>query len=67
MRQILFQGCTVKTGKWIQGCLTYYIDPEFHAFIEDPISMEKLEVIPESVGEFTGVTDKHGKRSSKAM
>ena len=62
MRQILFQGKTVKTGEWLQGCLTYYIDPEFHAFIEDPITMEKLEVIRASIGEFTGITDKHGKK-----
>ena len=62
MRQILFQGKTVKTGEWIQGCLTYYIDAEFHSFIEDPITMEKLEVIPESVGEFIGTTDKNGKK-----
>ena len=62
MRQILFQGKTVKTGEWIQGCLTYYIDAEFHSFIEDPITMERTEVIPSSVGEFTGTTDKYGKK-----
>ena len=62
MRQILFQGRTVKTGEWIQGCLTYYIDAEFHAFIEYPITMEKMEVIRASVGEFTGTTDKYGKK-----
>lgn len=62
MRQILFHGKTVKTGEWIQGCLTYYIDAEFHSFIEDPITMEKLEVIPESVGEYTGINDKYGKK-----
>ena len=62
MRQIIFQGKTVKTGEWIQGCLTYYIDPEFHSFIEDPITMEKLEVIPASVGQYTGLNDVFGRR-----
>lgn len=62
MRQILFQGKTVKTGEWIQGCLTYFIDAEFHSFIEDPITMEKMEVIPESVGQYVGLNDVFGRR-----
>lgn len=62
MRQILFQGKTVKTGEWIQGCLTYYIDAEFHSFIEDPITMEKMEVIPESVGQYINLNDVFGRR-----
>ena len=62
MRQILFQGKTIKTGEWIQVCLTYYIEAGFHSFIEDPITMEKMEVIPESVGQYVGLNDVFGRR-----
>ena len=62
MSKILFRGKTVKTGEWIEGCLSYFIDADFHSFIEDPITMEKMEVIPESVGQYVGLNDVFGRR-----
>ena len=62
MRQILFRGKTVKTGEWIEGCLSYFIDADFHSFIEDRVTLERIEVIPESVGQFVGMFDKYGKK-----
>lgn len=71
MREILFRGKTEK-GEWVQG--TYYHQKEFygdktdiHYIIE---SCDQLEdnmmifsgVIPETVGQYTGLTDKYGKK-----
>lgn len=70
MREILFQGKTYG-GEWVYGSLVhrtmFYGDPcddyiilsggEFHCdFYDDS------PVIPETVGQFTGLTDKTGKK-----
>ena len=69
MREILFRGKTYE-DKWVQG--TYYHQKEFygdetdfHYIIE---SCDQLEdnmmivsgVIPETIGQYTGLTDKNG-------
>ena len=71
MREILFRGKT-KTGIWIEGFL---FQTECDGVKEWCISMSPLsandyseilgdygEVIPESISEFTGLTDKNGKK-----
>lgn len=67
MREILFRGKS-KHGKWYYGFYTegYYLDGTPVAWIE-VVDRKKKEtdsptVIPETVGQFTGVTDKKGKR-----
>ena len=70
MREILFRGKTL-TGKWVEGA--YYKQEEFYGDKEDAhiiiTSKETLEndfaleshiVIPETVGQYTGLTDKNG-------
>lgn len=56
MREILFRGKRADTKEWIYG---YY----FKADNKDMIQTEDFytDVIPETVGEFTGVCDKNGK------
>lgn len=58
MRDIIFRGKEKKTGKWYEGDLVRLKDGEkvsWHIY-------GKAEVIPETVGQFTGLTDKNGKR-----
>ena len=63
MREILFRGKTDK-GEWVQGDLLH---PDLYGngySIED-FTKEKnncFDVIPETVGQYTGLTDKNGNK-----
>ena len=58
MRDILFRAKSNKTGKWLEGLLTK--DQKGHFRIQfDPVRFSEI-VISETVGQFTGLTDKNG-------
>ena len=67
MREILFRGKN-KFGAWYYGYYTegYYLDGTPVAWIEVVDRKEKdtesVTVIPETVGQYTGLTDKSGKK-----
>ena len=62
MREILFRGKDKFDGEWYAGSLSH--DTKYgNCFIEVSVHQGiTKEVIPETVGQFTGLTDKNGKR-----
>ena len=64
-REIKFRGKEFETGQWIEGSLTTY--PRYYptiTLVENAELIPKKKtcvVLPETVGQFTGLCDKNGK------
>lgn len=62
MRKIQFRGRRVDNGNWAYGYLV--ADNAIRVTIEDDsvgyFSLDDIDVIPQTVGQFTGLTDKNG-------
>lgn len=61
MREIVFKGKTL-LGKWIEGDLLQYLGWGKVHIAQNYMGAGGQEVIPETVGQYTGITDKKGKR-----
>lgn len=65
MREIKFRGKRIDNGEWVYGNVLYKYDPckeknvIYATFIHDR-SIGADKVIPETVGQYTGETDKNG-------
>lgn len=68
MREILFRGKTIKYGEWIEG---YYSGEWFNQKTckIEPLSriciigcLATYDIEPETIGQYTGLTDKNGKK-----
>ena len=69
MREILFRGKRTDNGEWVEGDLLHYESGEmaickgFSKYgYEATEIIGRYKVIPETVGQFTGLTDKNGVR-----
>ena len=65
MREILFRGKSTDNGEWVEG--TYF--PPANTLIsykleliDGVVTFMDFCVIPETVGQYTGLTDKNGKK-----
>ena len=71
MREILFRGKRIDNGEWVEGafCLKDCDDP-FGDMVDRPSIIKYdppcdgfwFRIDPETVGQFTGLTDKNGKK-----
>lgn len=66
MREILFRGKRKSNGDWVHGDLSYHKDGRVFIRCWDRLEFDPAynayEVNPKTVGQFTGKTDKNGKK-----
>lgn len=62
MREILFRGKLIGTGEWAYGNLNRTIKGTNIITPDETLIGKYGAVIPETVGQYTGLTDKSGKR-----
>lgn len=61
MREIKFRGKRLDNGEWIEGDLLRMNDHRFIFPDPAPEGIDKYEVDPATVGEYTGLKDRNGK------
>lgn len=62
MREILFRGQRIYNGEWVYGYLTKAHDFYTIQYEDNEGFYCEEKIIPKTVGQFTGLTDKNGKR-----
>ena len=66
MREILFRGKRTNNGEWIEGslCATIPSDEDFYtiSYFDFEGYYVEEKVIPKTVGQYTGLTDKNDKK-----
>ena len=61
MRQILFRGKRIDNGEWVTSDTIYQCNGEIKLW-DEPNRDGFVEVIPETVGQFTGLLDDNGNK-----
>ena len=61
-REILFRGKRIDNGEWTEGYLFKIWNKTFLLWGMTGDVPNMVEVKPETVGQFTGLTDKNGKK-----
>ena len=65
MREILFRGKRTDNGEWVHGNLVRGCDEKYAYIVEfgnKEICRNYVNVDPDTVGQYTGLTDKNGKK-----
>ena len=66
MREILFRGKQVDNGEWVEGwlCSSTFLNNTITTILVpcEIFGFDMVVVDPETVGQFTGLTDKNGKK-----
>lgn len=65
MREILFRGKRIDNGEWVEGYLIVFPKSKrtkIMVWEQADLDFNAIEVNPETVGQFTGLTDKNGKK-----
>lgn len=63
MREILFRGKSILTEEWLYGGIVHHADDYFMVDSTSNISyLEPALLFSETVGQYTGLTDKNGKK-----
>lgn len=61
MREYLFRGKRTDNGEWVEGYLNYN-KPRNQYYIMDDVNAFPIPVHKESVGQYTGMNDKNGRK-----
>lgn len=62
MREILFRGKRIDNGEWIYGDVVQFPIHGIVRIVEQEPSYKDAEVDLDTVGQYTGLTDKNGKK-----